>query len=99
MGVPVGESIRSSSHPKKKSSISALGRTRLATKLFFQKYGSASRLQHTIFHFTDWSQPFQIMTAQDRRWHILYSSTASTTSAPGPFPYAFTLGSLEIERP
>jgi len=36
MDVPFGAIIRSSSHPKKKSSISAFGRTKLATKLFFK---------------------------------------------------------------
>jgi hypothetical protein len=66
---------------------------------------------------SDWSQPVQIMTAEDRGWHsgpwkpsLQYSETDPhkllvffdglyPKKEAGPFPYVFTLGCLEIERP
>jgi hypothetical protein len=65
----------------------------------------------------DWSKPVQIMTAEDRGWHLgpwkpslRYSETDPSKmfvffdglymkKEPGPFPYVFTLGCLEISRP
>ncbi len=65
----------------------------------------------------DWSQPIQIMTAEDRGWHsgpwkpsfhflgqtqeraIVFFDGAYRTKDPGPFPFAFTLGCLEIDLP
>jgi hypothetical protein len=68
----------------------------------------SSKLEH-------WSEPVQIMTAEDRGWHtgpwkpclrfdehtparrfVFFDGTYKTND-PGPFPYAFTLGCLEIE--
>ena len=66
---------------------------------------------------SDWSQPIQIMTAEDRGWHsapwkpsfrfhgqteenaLVFFDGAYRTSDPGPFPFAFTLGCLEICLP
>jgi hypothetical protein len=66
---------------------------------------------------SQWSQPVQIMTAEDRGWHMgpwkpslqydgpdsrhmfVFFDGCYRTSDPGPFPFAFTLGCLEIERP
>jgi hypothetical protein len=66
---------------------------------------------------SDWSQPIQIMTAEDRGWHsgpwkpsfqfqgkteeraLVFFDGAYRTSDPGPFPFAFTLGCLEIDLP
>ena len=66
---------------------------------------------------SEWSQPIQIMTAEDRGWHsgpwkpsfqfpeqggeraLVFFDGAYRTSDPGPFPFAFTLGSLEIDLP
>lgn len=63
----------------------------------------------------DWSEPVQIMTAEDRGWHsvpwkpclrfdprvpgrrFIFFDGLYRTSDPGPFPYAFTLGCLEID--
>ncbi len=63
----------------------------------------------------DWSQPIQIMTAEDRGWHsgpwkpslqfreqtgaraLVFFNGLYRTSDPGPFPFAFTLGCLEID--
>lgn len=63
-----------------------------------------------------WSEPVQIMTAEDRGWHsgpwkpsVQYSETDPNRMfvffdglyprGIGPFPYAFTLGCLEMEPP
>ncbi len=69
------------------------------------------------FDLSKWSNPVQIMTAEDRGWHsgpwkpsFRYDETVPRrmfvffdgiykTSDRGPFPYAFTLGCLEIDRP
>lgn len=66
---------------------------------------------------SDWSEPIQIMTAEDRGWHsgpwkpsfqfsehtgdqvFVFFDGAYRTSDPGPFPFAFTLGCLDIELP
>jgi hypothetical protein len=76
-----------------------------------------SRCDGPSSSFSDWSQPIQIMTAQDRGWHagpwkptfqfsetdpkrlFVFFDGSYKTSDPGPFPYAFTLGCLEIEHP
>jgi hypothetical protein len=62
-----------------------------------------------------WSQPIQIMTAEDRGWHsgpwkpslqfherleeraFVFFDGLYRTNDPGPFPFAFTLGCLEID--
>ena len=67
--------------------------------------------------FSDWSQPIQIITAQDCGWHagpwkptfqfsesdpdhrFVFFDGSYKTADPGPFPYAFTLGCLEMKRP
>ena len=64
-----------------------------------------------------WSQPIQIMTAEDRSWHtgpwkpslqfadqdsgraFVFFDGAYRTSDPGPFPFAFTAGCLEMNVP
>jgi hypothetical protein len=64
-----------------------------------------------------WSEPIQIMTAEDRGWHKgpwkpsfqfdgttgerawVFFDGLARTSDPGPFPFAFTLGCLEIDLP
>ena len=66
---------------------------------------------------SEWSEPIQIMTAEDRGWHsgpwkpsfhfqegdrerlLVFFDGSYRTSDPGPFPFAFTLGCLEIDRP
>jgi hypothetical protein len=66
---------------------------------------------------SDWSQPVQIMTAEDRGWHsgpwkpsfqfqgnaeeraLVFFDGEYRTSDPGAFPFAFTLGCLEIDLP
>ena len=66
---------------------------------------------------SEWSQPIQIMTAEDRGWHsgpwkpslqfpeqggdraLVFFDGAYRTSDRGPFPFAFTLGALEIDLP
>jgi hypothetical protein len=66
---------------------------------------------------TDWSKPVQIMTGEDRGWHVgpwkpslqygendpnkmfVFFDGIYAKKDPGPFPYAFTLGCLEIDRP
>ena len=66
---------------------------------------------------SDWSEPVQIMTAEDRGWHsgpwkpsfqfdeenidraFVFFDGLYRTSDPGPFPFAFTLGCLEIDLP
>ncbi|HEY4088537.1 MAG TPA: hypothetical protein VGM43_21550 [Bryobacteraceae bacterium] len=63
---------------------------------------------------SDWGQPVQIMTAEDRGWHsgpfkpslafdeqedanaLVFFGGMYRTSDPGPFPFAFTLGCLEM---
>jgi hypothetical protein len=63
---------------------------------------------------SDWSEPMQIMTAEDRGWHsgpwkpsltfpepnndhaFIFFDGLYRTTDPGPFPFAFTLGCLEI---
>jgi len=65
----------------------------------------------------DWSEPVQILTADDRGWHsgpwkpslafderladraFVFFDGLYRTSDPGPFPFAFTLGCLEIAPP
>ncbi len=65
----------------------------------------------------EWSQPVQIMTAEDRQWHsgpwkpslafheqdaglaLVFFDGLYRTSDPGPFPFAFTLGCLEVTLP
>jgi hypothetical protein len=67
--------------------------------------------------FSDWSEPVQIMTAQDRGWHsgpwkpslqfherignraFVFFDGSYRTNESGPFPFAFTLGCLEIDLP
>ena len=64
-----------------------------------------------------WSEPIQIMTAEDRGWHVgpwkpsfdwdhadpgrmlVFFDGCYKTEDPGPFPFAFTLGCLEVNRP
>ncbi len=64
---------------------------------------------------TDWSEPVQIMNAEDRGWHggpfkpslamdeqdprhmFVFFSGAYKTTDPGPFPFAFTAGCLELD--
>ena len=64
-----------------------------------------------------WSQPIQIMTADDRGWHsgpwkpslqfhepsgecaLVFFDGLYPTGDPGPFPFAFTLGCLDIRLP
>lgn len=64
---------------------------------------------------SDWGEPVQIMTAEDRGWHsgpwkpsfqyseqhpqraFVFFDGLYRTSDPGPFPFAFTLGCLEID--
>ena len=64
---------------------------------------------------SEWSEPVQIMTAEDRGWHsgpwkpsfhfyentraLLFFDGCYRTSDPGPFPFAFTLGCAEIHLP
>jgi len=67
--------------------------------------------------FSDWSNPVQIMTAEDCGWHsgpwkpsvhygesdprkmLIFFDGIYQKNEPGPFPFALTLGCLEIERP
>jgi hypothetical protein len=64
-----------------------------------------------------WSEPMQIMTAEDRGWHVgpwkpslafddrnprhafIFFDGLYNTGAGGPFPFAFTLGCLEMDLP
>lgn len=64
---------------------------------------------------SDWGEPLQIMTAEDRHWHsgpwkpsfqfdeqtaeraFVFFDGSYRTNDPGPFPFAFTLGCLEID--
>ncbi len=66
---------------------------------------------------SDWSEPVQIMDAEDRGWHagpwkpsVRYSESDPNkmfvffdgiyrTNEPSPFPFVFTSGCLEIQRP
>jgi hypothetical protein len=66
---------------------------------------------------SSWSQPIQIMTAENRGWHsgpwkpsfqfdarvggraLVFFDGLYRTSDPGPFPFGFTLGCLEIDLP
>jgi hypothetical protein len=66
---------------------------------------------------SDWSEPVQIMTAEDRGWHsgpwkpsfqyderdpnrmFAFFDGLRHTGEPGPFPFVFTSGCLEINRP
>jgi hypothetical protein len=66
---------------------------------------------------SSWSQPIQIMTAEDRESHsgpwkpsfefhgqlgeraLVFFDGIYRTSGPGPFPFAFTLGCLDIALP
>ena len=65
----------------------------------------------------DWSEPVQIMTAEDHGWHagpwkpsfhydekdpnrmLIFFDGLRNTGEPGPFPFVFTSGCLEINRP
>lgn len=63
----------------------------------------------------DWSQPVQIMGAEDRGWHsgpwkpsfhvetgnraLVFFDGSYRTTDPGPFPFAFTLGCLSVNLP
>jgi hypothetical protein len=64
--------------------------------------------------FADWSAPVQIMTAQPAAWHagpwkpsfefdakqaFVFFDGLYRTGDDGPFPFAFTLGCLEIDLP
>ncbi len=66
--------------------------------------------------FTDWGEPVQIMTAEDKGWHggpfkpsLVFEENSDhawiffggiyNTGDPGPFPFAFTTGCLEIDLP
>lgn len=73
------------------------------------------RCDHPSNDLSAWSNPVQIMSAEDRGWHsgpwkpsVHYSETNSNRmfvffdgiyrkDEPGPFPFAFTLGCVEIE--
>jgi len=66
---------------------------------------------------SDWSEPIQIMTADDRGWHsgpwkpswryseidpsrmLVFFDGLCRKDEPGGFPFAFTLGCLELGRP
>ena len=68
-------------------------------------------------HLTAWSQPIQILTAEDKGWRtgpwkpsiafeesnpnrlFVFFDGIYRTSDPGPFPFAFTLGCLELDSP
>lgn len=63
----------------------------------------------------DWSEPIQIMTAEDKGWHkgpfkpslqfaedghaLVFFDGMYNTGDPGPFPFALTLGCLAVELP
>jgi hypothetical protein len=65
----------------------------------------------------DWSEPLQIMTAEDRGWHVgpwkpsahygdtnpdrlfVFFSGLYSRNDGSPFPFTFTLGCLELDRP
>jgi len=64
-----------------------------------------------------WSDPVQILTAEDRGWHsgpwkpsvahsgsdpnrlFVFFDGVYRKDEPGPFPFVFTLGCLEFDRP
>lgn len=66
---------------------------------------------------SDWGEPVQLMTAEDRGWHsgtwkpsfqfhqtlrnrvLVFFNGTYRTSDPGPFPFAFTLGCVEVDLP
>ncbi|HTS12262.1 MAG TPA: hypothetical protein VMH00_09105 [Candidatus Limnocylindrales bacterium] len=65
---------------------------------------------------SDWSQPIQIMTAENRGWHsgpfkpsfhiddrtahaFIFFGGSYRTTDPGPFPFVFTTGCLELDLP
>jgi hypothetical protein len=66
---------------------------------------------------SDWSEPIQIMNAEDKGWHtgpwkpsfvhdsshpsraFVFFDGAYRTSDPGPFPFAFTTGCIELDLP
>jgi hypothetical protein len=66
---------------------------------------------------SDWGDPIQMMTAEDRGWHsgpwkpsFLFAGQAGTralvffdgvyrTDDPGPFPFVFTVGCVEVDLP
>jgi hypothetical protein len=66
---------------------------------------------------SEWSEPVQIMTAEDRGWRsgpwkpsltyhqqddsraLVFFDGIYRTNEPGPFPFAFTLGCLEVDLP
>lgn len=66
---------------------------------------------------SEWGEPVQIMTAEDRGWHsgpwkpwfafdekdvnhaFVFFDGLYRTDDPGPFPFAFTLGCLEVDLP
>jgi len=65
---------------------------------------------------SEWNEPVQIMTAEDKGWHSgpfkpslafeesgehtwVFFAGSYNTGDPGPFPFAFTTGCLEIGRP
>ena len=70
-----------------------------------------------VSEISGWSQPVQIMTADDRGWHagpwkpsvqysehepnrlLVFFDGAYMRNESSPFPFVFTLGCLEIERP
>src|SRR6185437_10888012 len=75
---------------------------------------------HPSGNLSDWSQPVQILTAEDRGWHsgpwkpslafpdpgsrraavfpaFIFFDGLYRTADPGPFPFAFTLGCLELD--
>lgn len=61
----------------------------------------------------DWSEPVQLMTAEDKGWHtgpfkpslqftedgklLVFFNGMYETNRPGPFPFAFTLGCLALD--
>lgn len=63
----------------------------------------------------DWSEPVQLMTAEDQGWHkgpfkpslqfaedgtaLVFFDGMYNTGEPGPFPFALTLGCLVLELP
>ncbi len=75
------------------------------------------RADYPASNLAEWSEPVQIMTAENHSWHtgpwkpsVQYCETdadkmfvffdgAYTTQEPGGFPFAFTLGCLELNRP
>ncbi len=66
---------------------------------------------------SDWSEPIQLMNAEDKGWHsgpwkpslvrhpsqparaFVFFDGLYSTGEPGPFPFAFTAGCLEVELP